>query len=407
MKDNGFDTSTEGLTPFYRVEDVPANSVLLMRSKERAKQIARGDIELVFCPDSGFVTNRAFDDELVQYSAEYEETQGFSGTFSAFHKQLAQDLIERYDLADKTILEIGCGKGEFLTLLCEMGGNRGIGFDPAYRPERNDSEAKERITFIQDFYSEEYAHYTGDFVCCKMTLEHIPNVVEFVGMVRRAIGDAPDTVVFFQVPEMRRVLKDLAFWDVYHEHCSYFTPGSLARLFRSQGFDVLNLWTDYDDQYLMIEARPHTEKSDTPGPHSLEESPEELAKDVGFFAENISNRLEGWRALLSDASEEGQRVVLWGGGSKAVAFLTTLGLEEEVIGAVDINPYKQGTYLAGTGHEIIVPEDLKDIQPDVVIIMNPIYHDEIQSDLLGMGLSPAIWHIDEDPREIESMLAWK
>ena len=405
MKDNGFDTSTEGLPPFYQVEEVPANSVLLMQSKEQAKQIPRGDIELVFCPDSGFVTNRAFDEERVQYSAEYEETQGFSGTFSTFHKQLARDLIERYDLKDKTILEIGCGKGEFLTLLCEMGGNRGVGFDPAYRPERNKSEAKERITFIQDFYSEEYAHYTGDFVCCKMTLEHIPNVVEFVGMVRRAIGDAPDTVVFFQVPEMRRVLKDLAFWDVYHEHCSYFTSGSLARLFRSQGFDVLNLWTDYDDQYLMIEAQPHTETTDAPTHHFLEESPDELAKDVAFFAENIQDRIEGWKSLLANASEEGQRVVLWGGGSKAVAFLTTLGAQEEVIGAVDINPYKQGTYLAGTGHEILAPEALKEIRPDIVIIMNPIYHDEIQADLLDMGLSPAIWHVDEDPTRIESTLA--
>ena len=35
-----------------------------------------------------------------------------------------------------------------------------------------------------------------------------------------------------------------------------------------------------------------------------------------------------------------------------MAFLTTLGIEREVDCVVDINPYKQGKYLPGTGHEV-------------------------------------------------------
>ena len=34
--------------------------------------------------------------------------------------------------------------------------------------------------FIQDFYSERYAHLTGDYVCCRHTLEHIGPVPDFV-----------------------------------------------------------------------------------------------------------------------------------------------------------------------------------------------------------------------------------
>jgi len=66
-----------------------------------------------------------------------EETQGFSPFFRAWHEGLAQRLIDRYSLRAKKIIEIGCGKGEFLALLCDLGHNRGIGFDPAYVPERN------------------------------------------------------------------------------------------------------------------------------------------------------------------------------------------------------------------------------------------------------------------------------
>ena len=40
---------------------------------------------------------------------------------------------------------------------------------------------------------------------------------------------------------MRRVLEEGAFWDIYYEHCSYFTLGSHARLFRRAGLDVTDL----------------------------------------------------------------------------------------------------------------------------------------------------------------------
>ena len=400
-----FSSSADGKALFYAVEDVPANSVLLVRSREKALDFPTGTIELALCPQTGFITNQAFDEDLVNYNAEYEETQGFSGTFSAFHRRLAEDLIDRYDLRDKTILEIGCGKGEFLTLLCELGGNDGVGFDPAYRPERNTSPAAECITFIQDFYSEAYAHYTADFMCCKMTLEHIPDVADFVGMVRRAVGDNRDTVVFFQVPDVRRVLRDIAFWDVYHEHCSYFSAGSLGRLFRSQGFEVLSLWTDYDDQYLMIEARPGTGEAASSALLKGEESLAELAADVERFAAEVRQRLDSWRTVLAEYHDEGRHVALWGGGSKAVAFLTTLGLTDEVGAVVDINPFKQGTFLPGTAHEVVAPKALKSDPPDIVVIMNPIYHDEIQADLQRLGLTPTLWYIDADPVYLQAQEA--
>ena len=381
------------LSVFYEVSDTPVHSVLLLFDREEALNYTTGDIRLAFCPTCGFISNVAFDPSLHEYSDRYEETQGFSPTFSAFHRNLARHLIDRYDLHGKDILEIGCGKGEFLTLLCELGDNRGVGIDPAYVPGRLQSEASEQITFIRDFYSEQYAHLQADFVVCKMTLEHIPNVEEFVSMVRRAIGDQTNTTLFFQIPEIRRILRDLEFVDVYYEHCSYFSAGSLARLFRRAGFDVLDLWTDYDDQYLMIEARP----GDGRGADLLpqEDDLAELAEDVAYFAGNVQTELARWSEVAkcagSASPEAGfQRIVLWGGGSKAVAFLTTLGIRDEIQYAVDINPHKHGAFLAGTGQEVVAPAFLRDYQPDLVIIMNPVYVDEIASDLAAMGLQPEI-----------------
>lgn len=379
-----------GMSVFYEVKNVPVNSVLLVMNREEALNFQTGDIALAVCPACGFISNIAFDEALTQYTARYEATQGYSPTFNKFHEALARDLIERYDLHGKDIIEIGCDKGDFITMLCEMSDNRGIGFDPAYVPGRHPSSAADRLTFIPDFYSEKYTDYAADFICCKMTLEHIPDVGDFIDTVRRSIGDKPDTVVFFQIPNGRYVLCDVAFWDIYYEHCSYFTKGSLARLFRANGFEVKDLWTVYDDQYLMIEARP---AEAAPSPTSLpeEETPAETLGMVDFFVEHYEAKRDNWRAELGRMRAAGQKVVLWGGGSKGVAFLTTLDQTLADIGyAVDINPIKTGTFMAGTGQEIVAPSFLKEYRPDVVIIMNPVYREEITRDLGAMGLSPEI-----------------
>ena len=384
----------ESMSVFYEVERVPVNSVLLVNSRQEALDFQRGDIRLAVCPACGFVANIAFDEALTQYTARYEATQGYSPTFNKFHRALAQDLIDRYDLHGKDVIEIGCDKGDFITMLAEMGDNRGVGFDPAYVPGRHPSPAADRLTFIADFYGQKYTGYHADFICCKMTLEHIPNAGEFIATVRRSIGDRPDTVVFFQIPNARYVLCDVAFWDVYYEHCSYFTKGSLARLFRRAGFEVRDLWTAYDDQYLMIEARPAAERGDGAAaekPLPGEESPAETLDMVRYFVEHFAARRAEWRAALAEWQVAGRKVVLWGGGSKGVAFLTTLSQSiDDIAYAVDINPIKHGTFMAGTGQEIIAPAFLQSYRPDVVIIMNPVYRAEVTADLAALGLAPDI-----------------
>ncbi len=126
--------ASAGPSSFYELGHVPAHDALLMPDRESALADARGDIRLAFCPSCGFIFNASFDPQLQAYAPGYEGTQAFSPTFSAFAQRLASDLIARYNLHGKDILEIGCGMGEFLTLLCQIGNNRGVGFDPAYAP---------------------------------------------------------------------------------------------------------------------------------------------------------------------------------------------------------------------------------------------------------------------------------
>lgn len=376
-----------GTRIFHSEPSVPVNSCLLLSSASEAMDFPRGAIRLGHCPSCGFISNTAFDVSNVTYADSYEETQGFSPRFRAFAHDLARRLIESYDLHGKTILEIGCGKGEFLTLLCELGDNRGVGIDPSYIDQRNTSPARDRMTFITDFYSEAYAEQTAaaDFVVCRHTLEHIHPVGQFVRTVRRSIGDRT-IPVFFEVPDVGRVLREFAFWDIYYEHCSYFTPGSLARLFRAEGFDISSLSLDFDDQYVLLEAEPRVASAPMAERPAGEDDLATIAQAVETFERDYASRLAGWRRDLERATANGRRAVIWGSGSKGVSYLTTLAVRDEIEFAVDINPYKQGMFMAGTGQLIVAPEFLKEYQPDVVIVMNPIYVDEIRRDLDAMDI---------------------
>lgn len=372
---------------FYEVSSVPVNSVLLSPSRQQALAFQTGDIRLGFCANCGFIYNTSFNRQLVEYSNRCEETQGFSPFFRAWHEDLARRLVARYSLRGKKIIEIGCGKGEFLALLCDLGDNRGIGFDPAFVAERIGAESAGRIQFISDFYSEKSEGARGDFLCCKMTLEHIPDTKDFIQMVRGSLGDAPETYVFFQVPEVLRVLDEEAFWDIYYEHCSYFSVGSLARVFRLSGFEVLNVGREYNGQYVTIEARL---SRGTPSLSGIDDDLDELAKLVERFMIQVPRRIIEWRERLDGYRKLGRKTVVWGAGSKGVTFLSTINVPGAVEYVVDINPNMWGHYLAKTGLEIVQPSVLCDYRPDVVIVMNPVYREEIIAELLNLGLRPEV-----------------
>ncbi len=379
------------LRSFYKKSGIPVNSCILMSTPEEAIGYPKGDIDMNFCENCGFIYNRAFNENNIQYSEKYEETQGFSGTFNKFHKKLAEDIIQKHGLREKDVIEIGCGKGEFIAMLAQMGDNRGVGFDPAYVADRSLAAKTDNVEYVVDFYSEKYADRDADFICCKMTLEHIPEVQRFISTVRSAAGQRTETAVFFQIPEVTLILEERGFWDVYYEHCSYFTKGlkgSLATLFRRCGFDVKDVWVDYGDQYLMIEAYPA--EGAQADPEGVAEEVAALGKLVDDFSRDVTVNIANWKASMGEWARDGKKVVLWGSGSKAVSFLTSVGITDELSYVVDINPNRHGYFMPGTGHEIVSPDFLADYKPDVVVIMNPIYRDEITQSCKERGLDPEI-----------------
>ena len=76
--------------------------------------------------------------------------------------------------------------------------------------------------------------------------------------------------------------------------------------------------------------------------------------------------------------------------AKAVSFAALVPGSDAIEHVVDVNPGKQGSFLAGGGQEIVGPERLRELAPDAVIVMNPVYREEIEADLGRLGLAPRV-----------------
>lgn len=378
------------LLPVLRMASVPTNSCLMLDTPEEARAYPRGEIDLVFCEECCFVLNRALDPKLTEYSERYEPTQAYSGTFRRFHQALAERLVSETGLRGGTVVEVGCGQGEFLHLLCRLSGARGIGFDPCLSAARADvvRDRAADVALRGEFFADESAEdLRAELLVSKMTLEHIPSASRFAGLAEQvARQSAPGMRLFIQVPECERIFAHGAFEDIYYEHCNYFTQASLTALFARHGFTIEGVTREYADQYLAIRARYTGE----PGPGVSEAERARLRAMLLHFRDVCERQIGDWRALVEQRRAEGKPVVIWGSGSKGVAFLGAIGGGEGVTHAVDINPHRQGHFMVGTGHPIVGPDALKEIRPATVIVMNSVYRDEVAADLRARGLEPEL-----------------
>lgn len=373
-------TQTES---FFEMGSIPMSSCILTETRQAAAEFGRGDLELAVCHQCGFIQNQLFQPELVDYTMPYEESQAFSPRFVAFQNEVITRLIADYELEGKTIFEVGSGKGAFLDMICRAAQARGIGIDPAAEPGRLGDDVD--ITLIREFFDETKTDLTGDLIVCRHTLEHVQPVGKFVGDIVESARKTPGSVTFFELPDTERILAEGAFWDVYYEHCSYFTTSSLSYLFRSRGFDILQLQFAFDDQYLLLEAAVGEVDRSIDSDHVAD-----IVARCRTFGEGARREVDHWRSLVDEFASRGETVVVWGAGSKAVGFLSALGRDAEVAAAVDVNPFKQGSFLPGSAHEIISPESLRELQPELVLVMNPIYTTEIGNSLADLGLHPRL-----------------
>jgi hypothetical protein len=266
-----------------------------------------------------------------------------------------------------------------------------IGFDPAFDQSLGHTSALgPAVTVHAATFEVDQIECDVSLILCLMTLEHIPDPIAFLKriMALSARNDAAPVVV--QVPNASHVLKQGAFWDVHYEHCNYFTEQTLRQCLIKSGAGEVHVKTGFADQYLVATTRS-----------GQATNPANMGLNIGdpfeqFCLESHCNATL-WRDLLSAWHAEGRRVALWPAASKAVGFLATTDIRRKVTCGVDINPKKWGTYLPGSGLEVVAPDQIARLGITDVVLLNQNYMDEV-SEMVANAESNAVVHsIDRPP----------
>lgn len=385
---------------FYAVAQAPVTCGSVFADAASARAVARGDVQLACCERCGHISNAAFDPALAEIGARYESSQASSAHFGSFARKLAQDWIGRYALRGKRVLEVGCGHGEFLAALVEAGAASGIGFDPLADPARVPSGQTDRIRLEMDRFDDRHVDVRADALVCRHTLEHVSDVSGFLRAIRRWAERNPGAVVLIEVPATERVLAENAFWDIYYEHCGYFTQSTLELAFRLGGFRVLRTGLVYDEQYLLLEAAAADGE-----PPALPGDPSPALAACAAFGTHSNQAIERCRAALRDLARDGRPLVIWQAASKTVGLLTALQDDTLIDCAVDMSVHRHGRFLPPNGLPIFSPQDLAALRPKNVVLMNPVYYDEVRASLSRLGLLTNLLTINQicgEPRALDA-----
>jgi len=370
---------SSSLAEILQWPDLPVNAALFPATRTESLSIPRGSLRLTVCERCGLAFNADHDGSLVEYSPRCIETQACSPRSRAFTDALAREWVEGHGLAGGDVVEVGCGPdATFLRVLCGLTGGRGIGIDPACTPGTDGN-----ITLVSQAFGPQHAELAGRALVCRHTLEHVPDVGAFLGLVRAWSEANADAPVLLELPDAGRIFRETAFWDVYYEHCSYFTGESLGTSLRSAGLRPGEVTLAFDGQYLVGDARPGGDAN------SSDEEARETVAAAKEFGRAATRRIDRARDALRRLASDG-RVVVWQAGGKALAVLTLTGIGDEVTAVIDGNPGKRGLYLPGTDRKILGPSDVAAVRPAHVVVMNAVYVDEVARTLAESGVEASV-----------------
>jgi SAM-dependent methyltransferase len=340
-----------------RLENLPVYQNKMFDSSVAARACPRGDVLLAQDEASGLVSNVAFDPSKLEYDESYQNEQGNSSAFQS-HLSVVLATINRH-FRSAHILEIGCGKGAFLDLL-RRDGHDAFGVDPAYE---GDASHIVKAAFLPGL------GIRGDAIVMRHVLEHIPQPLAFLDTVRQANGD--QGTIYIEVPCLDWILLKRAWFDVFYEHVNYFRLADFGRMFAN----VRESGHLFGGQYIYAVAELASLRDPTQsGPSEPVAVPEDFFRSID--------------RCLTDSATSSQRVV-WGGAAKGVMFshhMLARGLVLDFV--IDINPAKQGKFLAATGLPVLSPKvglSRLDRGADI-FIMNSNYLCEIQA-MAGPGFN--------------------
>ena len=238
------------------------------------------------------------------------------------------------------------------------------------------------------------AGHAADLVVGNNVFAHVPDLNDFVAGLACLLK--PDGVVSLEFPHLLKLIAEVQFDTIYHEHFSYLSLLTTERILAAHGlrvFDTAELPTHGGSLRVMACHAASAVHPEGPGLPKVrrDEIAAGLDRDAGYqgFAPRVEAVRAGLLAFLREAREQGKRVAAYGAAAKGNTLLNYCGVGADLVACVvDRNPHKQGCFMPGSRIPILDPSRLAELRPDYVLILPWNLKDEIttqMAELSGWG----------------------
>ncbi len=311
------------------------------------------DLKIYQCQCCGLVQH---DLSPVSYYRDVIRAVAFSEEMGQFRQGQLGNWLRLFDLADKRILEIGSGRGEYLDILLRAGAKQVYGIENA--PASIKLARKNGFDVRSGYLSADFVNPWGEqfdaFVIFSF-MEHWPDINQSLRALQHLLYE--DATGLVEVPNFESIVANKLYSEFTTDHIFYFDRQTLRTVLEFNGFDVLAIDSIWHDYILSAQVRKKRRLDATGFDLRQKCIVEQLHQFVGCF-----NPTE---------------VVVWGAGHQALAVISLAQLKNKVSHVVDSAHFKQHKYTPGSRLLIKPPDSLLHDTPKAVVIMAAAYSDEV------------------------------
>jgi SAM-dependent methyltransferase len=323
--------------------------------------------------------------------SEYAYFSSYSDSWLEHARAYSDCVSARFGLGSSSrVVEIASNDG-YLLQNFQARGIPVLGIEPA----RNVAEAAigRGIPTLIRFFGIETARelasegLAADLVVGNNVLAHVPELNDFVEGMRILLKHRG--VITLEFPHLLRLIENIEFDTIYHEHFSYFSFHAVKHLLSAHDltvFDVEQLPTHGGSLRLYAGNTEEYGQQVCDRVRRLEEIEEAGAcgdlKTYLSFGERVAETKRKLLAFLISAKTAGKSVVGYGAPAKGNTLLNYCGIRTDFLDyTVDRSPHKQGRLLPGTHIPIYHPDKVKETRPDYVLVLPWNLADEITSQM--------------------------